>query len=260
MERETPAKALETCRPWTVLIADDSDYVRQWLAQELRRLFPQAGTIHDTGDVREAIKMAASLQPSLVLMDIDFAGETAMSGIDAADAIWKNNPACAILIVSNYKSEVYVRHLYRVTPADSAYGYVLKDRVSQTLEDAVSCVLGGDCWIDPDITRIVTRLIQKDRTLTDNEYEVLACIALGYSDHTSATLLCITEKAIQARLRGVYGKFGIPPKGQAGSGQFSPRNRAVWQALKGGLITEPALRSWEERFMERAEQLGVALT
>ena len=246
-------------RNFTALVADDHEYVRNWLRDELQKNFPNLSAIRETGNVRDAISQAVSLKPDVICLDIDFADEPSVNGIDAAEQIWKQHEQAAIIIVSNHKGEVYVRHLYKITPVDGAYGYVLKDKVTQSLVPAVKAVLSGDCWLDPDITRIVNRLVRSDHTLTDNEYEALVCIALGLSDQTSGRLLCITEKAIQARLQLLYAKFGIAPKGDPNAGVFNPRCRAVWCGVQRGLINESELKAWASELGKKAKELSIEL-
>ena len=247
-------------RVFTALIADDHEFVRNWLRDELMACFPGASNVEITGSPTEAISKAISLKPDLIMLDIDFENDRSINGIDAAERIWKEHPEAAIIIISSHKGEVYIKHLYKITPPDGAYGYVLKDKVAQQLIDAVNAVLSGDCWVDSEITRIANRLMRSNHTLTDNEYEALVCIALGLSDSTAGKLLCLTEKAIQARLQLLYQKFGIPPKNHPDGGIFNPRCRSVWRGFQRGLINESELQAWAAEFAKKGKELGLEVS
>jgi len=244
-------------RTFTALIADDHEFVRNWLRDELTKNFPGLSSVAVSSTPGEAVSKAISLKPDLIFLDIDFENDRSINGIEAAERIWKEHAGAAIVIVSSHKGEIYIKHLYKVTPADGAYGFILKDKVAQYLVEATNAVLSGDCWVDPEIKRIVSRLQRSNQSLSDNEYEALICIALGLSDTTSGRLLCLTEKAIQARLQLLYSKFGIPPKGDPNAGVFNPRCRAVRCGLQRGLINESELQAWAAEFSSKAKEVGV---
>lgn len=246
-------------RTFTALIADDHEFVRNWLRDELTTQFPEVSAIHDADNPVDTIAKALSLRPDLIFLDIDFENDRTINGIDVAEQIWKEHAQAAIVIVSHHKGEIYVRHLYRIAPPDGTYAYVLKDKVAQHLVGVVNALLSGDCWIDPDIMRVATRIARKDQTLSDNEYEALVCIALGLSDSTTARLLCLTEKAIQARLQLLYSKFKISPKSHHESSVFNSRCRAVWIGLQRGLINERELQSWAAELATKAKEYGLSL-
>jgi DNA-binding NarL/FixJ family response regulator len=247
-------------RRFSALIADDHQFFREWLQSELRKNFDNLSDVHEANSPSQAISIARSEQIDIAFLDIDFGNEPNVSGLEAAAEIWKLCPKAAIIIISNYKGEVYVKKLYSITPDSGAYGYITKDRVGEHLVSAVRAVLSGDCWIDPEIVRIVTRLARKDYTLTDNEYEALICIALGLSDHAAAKVLCLTEKAVQARLQLLYSKFGVPSKGENNAALYNPRCRAIWCGLQRGLINDLELRNWAAEIEKRKKETGLSLT
>lgn len=245
---------------FAALVADDHEFVRNWLCDELQRLYsPRLLSLDSADTPQKAIELALRSKPNLILLDIDFENDRTSNGLDVAERLWKELPQAAIIIISNHKAELYIKHLYRITPPDGAYGYILKDKVAQHLVNAANTVLSGDCWIDPEIHRIAKRISHNTHQVTDNEYEALVCIALGFSDTTAGRLLCLTEKAIQARLRSLYSKFGLAPKGHPDAGVYNPRCRAVWSGFQRGLITESELASWSAEFATKAKGYGVNL-
>jgi hypothetical protein len=64
---------------------------------------------------------------------------------------------------------------------------------------------------------------------------------------------------MQARLRNVYAKFGIPDKKSPDAGVLNPRSRSVWLALKRGLLSINDLKGWAEEFAKKAAVGGIKL-
>src|SRR5437868_1618596 len=119
---EAAKKLPETIR---VLIADD----HRLFAQALEAILAADDRIEVAGharDGREAVNLAAELEPDVILMDIAM---PAMDGFQATRVIRKNNPTACILMLtgSNSRSDVD-----RARKAGAA-GYVTKDRIAAEL-------------------------------------------------------------------------------------------------------------------------------
>jgi DNA-binding NarL/FixJ family response regulator len=143
-----------------------------------------------------------------------------------------------------------VRKLWKLVPSDGAFGYVLKDSTDQQVVDAAKAVLSGDCWIHPRIQRIARRTEGGATGLTEAEFEVLICISIGFTDRAIAKRLYITDKAVQARLKCLYTKLGIPIKGASEEDEYNHRCRALNLAFRRGLINRAELVDWEDQAWE----------
>jgi DNA-binding NarL/FixJ family response regulator len=122
-------------KPIRVLIADD----HRLFAQALEAILDADERIEVAGharDGREAVELAASLHPDVVLMDIAM---PAMDGFQATRLIRKSDPTATILMLtgSNLRSDVD-----RARRAGAA-GYVTKDRIAAELIDAIVEVVPG---------------------------------------------------------------------------------------------------------------------
>jgi DNA-binding NarL/FixJ family response regulator len=116
-------------KPIRVLIADD----HRLFAQALEAILEADERIEVAGharDGREAVELAASLHPDVILMDIAM---PAMDGFQATRLIRKADPTASILMLtgSNSRSDVD-----RARKAGAA-GYVTKDRIAAELIDAI---------------------------------------------------------------------------------------------------------------------------
>ncbi|HEY9775385.1 MAG TPA: response regulator [Planktothrix sp.] len=241
-----------------VLIADDKDYWPRFMKETLSAEFPGIGRFTLLSKASEALSCALAEKPGLIVLDIEFKNE-ADTGINVAEKIWQQHKSALIIICSNHTAESYVRQLYQAMPEGASYGYIVKENIPTYLVKAVNTILEGDCFIDPEVQRVVQKLQHSEYNLTQGEFEALVCATLGYTDDTAGKLLHIGDRAMQARLRSVYSKFGIPDKNSADAGLLNPRARASWLALKRGMLTLADLKSWAEGFAEKSAACGISM-
>lgn len=228
----------------SIVIADDQERERTWLRELLSKNFSTHAPIYEAEDGQKALELVREIKPPVVFLDIEM---PVLSGIKSAESILKEFPQTGIIILSNHSDEIFVRKLWKLVPPDGAFGYVLKDSTDQQVVDAAKAVLGGDCWIHPRIQRIVRRTENNATGLTDAEFQVLVCIAIGFTDKAISRRLYITEKAVQARLKCLYTKLGIPIKGSSEEDEYNHRCRALNLSFRRGLINRAELADWEEQ-------------
>ena len=116
-------------KPIRVLIADD----HRLFAQALEAILEADERIEVAGharDGREAVDLAASLDPDVILMDIAM---PAMDGFQATRLIRKSDPSATILMLTGSNSRSDVDRARRA----GAAGYVTKDRIAAELIDAI---------------------------------------------------------------------------------------------------------------------------
>ena len=241
----------------SILIADDEKRDRTWLADLLGRELSGNGPIYEACDGEEAVASAKKHKPDLIFLDIKM---PKLSGIKAAEQILQARPETGIIILSNFSDEVYVRQLWKIVPADGAFGYLLKNASDNQVIEAATTVLSGDCWIHPGIARVIQRTQNRATNLTSAEYEALVLIALGFTDHAIAKKLYLTEKAVQSRLKSLYTKLAIPSRTEGLDTEFNQRCRAVHTATKRGLINQSELEEWEAKLLAAQKTIGVLLT
>jgi DNA-binding NarL/FixJ family response regulator len=225
-----------------IVIADDHERERAWLKDLILANLPQLAPVVEASNGSEAVALVRKHKPTLVFLDI---GMPVLSGIKAAEQIIEEFPKIPILILTNHSDEVFVRKLWRMVPSDGAFAYLLKDSSDRQVIDATEAVLGGDCWIHPRIQRIVRRTEDATSALTEAEFEVLGCIAMGFTDKAIAKRLYITDKAVQARLKCLYSKLGIAVKGALNDDEYNHRCRALNIAVRRGLVNRSELEDWE---------------
>jgi CheY-like chemotaxis protein len=127
-------------KPINVLIADDNNFFRE----TLRILLAGADNIVLAGEAKngeEAIALAASLCPCIILMDINM---TPVNGFEATRKILKQNPANRVIGLSMHSEASYCKNLLRL----GAKGYVTKSAPYTAIIDAILEVAAGGKYID----------------------------------------------------------------------------------------------------------------
>lgn len=207
-----------------VVLADDQPLVRAGIAM-LLDAEPDIEVVGEAGDGSEAVLLARSLQPDLVVMDVRM---PEMDGVQATRIITSDafspraDHPVQILILTHYHVDEAVYAALR----SGASGFVLKDAVPKELADAVRVVAAGEAWLDPAVAR---RLIdefaarperrlpapQELLRLTAREREVLALAAYGLSNTEIAAQLVLSEATVKTHLSRVLMKLDLRDRAQA---------------------------------------------
>jgi DNA-binding NarL/FixJ family response regulator len=232
----------------SILIAEDTAFQREYLRKLISEQFAEFLPVVEVEDGLQAVEAAEKLQPALVVLDIKL---PRLNGIKAAKAIWDKLPLTRIVFWSQYKDETYLRELGKIVPGETVYGYILKNSPDEKLTQALRAVLVDEqCWIDREVRGIQSRAGNRDTGLTDVEYEALIDISLGLTDKTIARRRYLSERGVQNRLRELYSKLNVDDEQIAGpkwGHTFNPRGRAIWTALKRGLINADQLAEEDEK-------------
>jgi DNA-binding NarL/FixJ family response regulator len=118
----------------TLLIAEDDFIIREGLLQTI--LSPHFTIVALVEDGREAVSAAKEHKPAIALLDISLPG---LQGFEAAGQILADNPACKVLLVSNFADRTYPTAAQKL----GASGYVLKSRATRELLPAIEIALAG---------------------------------------------------------------------------------------------------------------------
>jgi DNA-binding NarL/FixJ family response regulator len=212
----------------SVLIADDQRLVRTGfrviLASE-----PGIEVVGEAADGIEAVELARSRRPDVVLMDIRM---PRLDGFEATRKVLAMSES-RVLILTTFDSDEYVYEALRA----GASGFLLKDAPADQLITAVRCVAAGDALIDPSVTRrLIARFTQSVRPaapapeiaakLTARELDVLRLIARGLSNTEIAAELVIEESTVKTHVGRVLTKLDL-----------RDRVQAVVLAYETGLVT-----------------------
>ncbi len=177
--------------------------------------------VGEASDGEEAIRMAAELQPDLVLMDIKL---PKIDGIEATRRIKESHGSVEVLVLSAFEDDESVFQAIQA----GASGYVLKDITPVNLVRAIRAVRAGMSAVHPGITRRLLErisLMSRARTpgaaqihsdgLTDREVEILVGISKGASSRELAAKIFVSESTVKSHLRTIYRKIGVRDRSQA---------------------------------------------
>jgi DNA-binding NarL/FixJ family response regulator len=198
-----------------VVIADDQPMMRAGFKAVLEAS-GKIEVVAEAGTGEEAVRLATSHSPDVVLMDIRMPG---MNGIEATRRL----PRQRVLILTTFGLDEYIIEALRA----GASGFLLKDAPTQEVIDAVFAVAGGDAVLSPAVTRqlldqVGRRLpaaVSRDTgpldTLTDRELEVLRLLAAGLSNAEIATALVVSEATVKSHVSRLLNKLGLRDRVQA---------------------------------------------
>jgi DNA-binding NarL/FixJ family response regulator len=202
-----------------VVIVDDHPVVRDGL----RGMLESQSDFEIVGEASEgeaAVRMAESLNPAIVLMDLRMPG---MDGVTALREIKTNNPQVQILVLTTYDSDADILPAIEA----GASGYLLKDTTREDLFAAIRAAARGETVLAP---AVAARLVGKMRApgeekLSKRELEVLQLVAEGDSNREIASRLHISQATVKSHLLHIFGKLGV-----------SDRTAAVTVALRRGIL------------------------
>lgn len=212
------------------LIAEDHDLLRQGLCSLVNTL-PDFTVTGQCKDGKEAVRLALSLTPAVILMDLSMPG---LNGIEATAQIKRRLPQIMVVALTSYKTDEYVREALRA----GADGYILKDASYDELVMALRSVVGGRKFLSPDVSghlvdnylngkRPENRSAPCDR-LTARERSILKLIAEGRTNRATAEFLHVSPKTVEKHRANLMRKLGL-------------RNvsELTLVALESGLIERP---------------------
>ncbi|WP_085368331.1 response regulator transcription factor [Leifsonia sp. NCR5] len=186
-----------------IVIADDHPVVRAGI----RALLEGEDDLQVIGEAAtpdEAVALAESAAPELVLMDLQFAD--GQSGADATRRIRALEAPPYVLVLTNYDTDGDILGAVEA----GASGYLLKDAPPGDLIAAIRSAAAGESALAPAIAgRLMERLRSPSVSLSAREIEVLQLVADGASNAEIARRLFVTDATVKSHLVHVFSKLGV---------------------------------------------------
>ncbi len=184
---------------------------------------PDMDVVGEARNGREAVDLAQSLQPDIVVMDVSM---PELNGIEAARRIADAAPRARVLALSMHRDSVYVREILRA----GARGYLLKDAQEDDLLNAVRAVSKGEGYLSPSVSDAVLNDYRKHVTdpidlLTSREREVLQMIAEGQTNKEIAGTLNLSVYTVEAHRGRIMEKLNLHSTGELV--RFAVRNGLI---------------------------------
>jgi two-component system, NarL family, response regulator LiaR len=197
-----------------VLIADDHPIVREGL-RTLIASEPGMEMVGEATNGAEAVSLARSLQPDVILMDLIM---PVMDGLRAISEIKAENPEASILVLTSFAEQDKVFPAIRA----GALGYLLKDTAPDQLLQAIYDVHRGEPSLHPSVALQLIREINQPSDLSpapdplsQRELQVLKLLAQGLTNQEIADRLVISEWTVRTHVRNILGKLHLANRMQA---------------------------------------------
>ncbi len=199
-----------------VLIADDHPLFRKGMRTLLASM-PQTVVIGEATTGREAVELALTLEPDVVLLDLQMPDG---GGLGAIRELAIRRADARILVVTLFDDDESVFTALKA----GARGYVLKDADEAEMMRAIEAVAQGEAIFSPAIAArlmdyfAASRAAQPDSAfpdLTDREREILILIARGLSNAQIADELSISLKTVRNHASNIFNKLHVTDRLQA---------------------------------------------
>ena len=194
-----------------VLLADDHKLIRAGLRLVVDQQ-PDLSVVGEADDGRQAVDLAKTLKPDVVVMDI---GMPNLNGIEAARQIREIRPDAAVVMLSMHSDESYV---LRALSA-GARAYLLKDSATTDLVQAIHAVVEGKSFFSPAVSKVLLqdymRKLQRSGAedsydlLSPREREVLQLVAEGKSNKEIASLLNLSVYTVETHRAKIMQKLNL---------------------------------------------------
>jgi two-component system, NarL family, response regulator LiaR len=197
-----------------ILIADDHAIVREGL-RTLISSEPEMDLVGEAVDGIEAVSLAHTLLPDVILMDLMMPRK---NGLEAIGEIKQQHPDIRILVLTSFAEEDQVFPAIRA----GALGYLLKDSSPQQLLQAIYDVYRGESSLHPSIALKLIRELNRPSNLppaanplSAREVAVLRLVAQGLNNQEIAERLVISEWTVRTHVRNILGKLHLANRTQA---------------------------------------------
>ena len=215
--------AIETAQI-SVLIADDQTLFRVGLARLLSE-DERVRIVGQAADGVEAVKLAHTLKPDVVLMDLRMPN---LDRIEATRQFVAENPETRVVLLTTFEADNHVIQALKV----GARGYILKDSRPESIISSIIAVVAGERVMAGAVANRVLEMLTGTSTpkefydgLTAREIEILRLLASGMANKQIAYRLKISEKTVRNHVSNMYEKLNI-----------FDRSQAVLYAVRKGLV------------------------
>ena len=198
----------------SVLIAEDSAPFRAGL-RALLGSAPDMRLVGEADDGPTAVEMAVSLQPDVILMDLQMPG---LNGIQATQRIVQGSPHIGVVMLTMFEDDESVFAAMQA----GARGYLLKGALRNEVLTAVRAAAAGEAIFGPALAKRMMQYFTQLKTpgtafpeLTEREREVLTLIAQGRNNAEIADALVLSPKTVRNHITSIFDKLQVADRAQA---------------------------------------------
>ncbi len=208
-----------------LMLADDHRMLREGLSRSMTE--HGFDVVGEARDGVEAVNMAYSLKPDVILMDVTM---PEMDGVEACRQVRAAVPDTRVVMLTMHADQEVLANAIRA----GACGYLVKDCSTEEIASAVRMAANGDTALSPQLAASMLDEVRKldmapsreERVVTKREEEVLQLIADGCSTSEVADQMYISQKTVKNHLASIYQKLDA-----------RDRTQAVLQAVRMGIVS-----------------------
>jgi DNA-binding NarL/FixJ family response regulator len=205
-----------------ILVADDHPMLREGLVAVLATQ-PDFDIVAEAADGEQTVRLAQSLEPDVILLDLEMPGTDGVAALRELQAI---GTTAKTLVFTAYDNDERILGALRA----GARGYLLKGASRRELFSAVRTVYAGGSTLEPAVTEKLLQHVSNEggprpEPLTPREMEVLDLLSKGLPNREIASRLYITERTVKFHVSSLLHKLGA-----------TNRTEAVTVAANRGLI------------------------
>lgn len=194
--------------PIRVMIVDDHPVWRDGIRADLEG-DGTATVVAEASDGGEAIELALTTMPEVVLMDLRL---PTVQGSEATRRIVEDSPHVRVLVLSASGEEADVLEAVKA----GAAGYLLKSSATREVVEAVRRVHAGEPVFTPSLAGLVLQEFRRlasadpaEPSITARENEILKLVAKGYTYREIAEKLFISVKTVQNHVQNILSKLQL---------------------------------------------------
>jgi two-component system response regulator NreC len=194
-----------------ILLADDHTLIRGGLRLIIEQ-HADLSVVGEAEDGRQAVALAASLQPDVAVLDI---GMPNLNGIEAAKQITERDSGTAVVVLSMHRDETYILRALKA----GVRGYLLKDSAESDLVRAIRAVAEKKSFFSPTVSKVLLEdyMRKLKRTgaedsydlLTPREREILQLVAEGKSNKEAAAILNLSVYTVETHRSNIMEKLKL---------------------------------------------------
>ena len=191
-----------------IMLVDDHRLVRAGLKRVLSES-PEIQIVAEASTGEEALELAKTHSPDLVLMDINMPG---IGGLETTRRLKQRMPSIKIIAVSMHLEEPYPSRML----AAGANGYISKDSAADEVMAAIRRVSSGSNYVAADVAgNLAASLIRggKDASpleqLSQRETQVMLMVIKGHSTQDISDSLHLSPKTVSTYRYRLFEKLGV---------------------------------------------------
>ncbi len=206
-------------QPIQVLLVDDEEIIRYGIKMILQSE-PTITVVGEAENGEDAIALAQTLKPHVILMDLNMPG---IDGVTAIGEIGRCVPTAKSLVLTTVnQSQKLIDAM-----AQGAVGYLLKNTPPSDFIQIIQSTYKGYLQFSPDLGQNIRSQLQAQTTPSEStsspdikahvsprEQDVLNLVAQGANNREIAQKLHIAEKTVKNHVSNILSRVGLRDRTQ----------------------------------------------